>query len=302
MTKEYKDENSKDIMSLYFNDPVWQMKSGDPVPDMPLDVQLELINRCNLGCEDCPSVHQRRSKSLLEWDVLRQIVDESAEEGVGYLTICGVGEAALHPDLFRLCGYIRGKKVARKGLRALEMMPTILISNAMWTSEQVAECIENPPDVLSVSLAGLTDGEIKRRRSPIDLERFWTNVHRIYSQRRVVSAANGALLPIIHVATHIYPFEIEEREEDIAAFKKKWFEISDAVITKVTMLCGHNRQKFLGESTGTEHIAQLHYTNISATHFERSAPCFETSRRLSIDSDGDVWCGHRLGEQFCSFL
>ena len=161
----WKDKETKDITRHYFEHPIWEMKWGDPVPDMPLDVQLELINTCNLSCTACPSRHQKRPQSMLAWDVLKSVVNQSAEEGVCYFTICGTGEAALHPDLFRFLGLIRSKRVPITNMRRVPMLPSVLISNCIWTLQQVSECVENPPDLLSLSLAGLTEAEIKDRGS-----------------------------------------------------------------------------------------------------------------------------------------
>ncbi len=183
MTIIAKDHRLKDITRVYFNHPAWSMNWGDPVPDMPLDVMIELVNRCNLSCEACPIHYLTREESHLDWETLTRIVDEAAEEGVCYFTVCGLGEAALHPQLFSLLKYIRTKQVVPKGLRTLTMMPSVLISNAMWSDHQVDECIENPPDLLSVSLAGLTDAEI---RQPGTLS-IWSGLQ----QTLLVSTASG---------------------------------------------------------------------------------------------------------------
>lgn len=292
MTIHVKDDSVKDILSVYFNHPVWKRGWGNPVPDMPLDVQLELVNRCNLSCESCPILKQTRAKSILTWDVLQRIVDEAAVEGVCYFTICGIGEAALHPNLFQLLSYIRSRKVEPKGLRALSMMPSLLVSNAVWNNRQVEECIENPPDLLSLSLAGLTDEEIVRRRQPINLDLFYRNVKKIYQERKVRRDEDGGVSPTIHISTHVYPSEMNDTKA-IEAFKEKWFEICDIVVIKPTMLDEHHKEfkKFLGEK-------ELVYTDISEKHYERTAPCMEVSRRLSVDSDGNVWCGHHNSEDF----
>src|SRR5205085_1154407 len=107
----HKNEVIKDVTRVYFDHPVWQMKWGEPVPDMPLDVQLEFINRCNLACEACPILHHTRPRSLLTWDALKRIADEANEGGVCYFTVCGIGEASLHPDLFRFLRYVRDMDV-----------------------------------------------------------------------------------------------------------------------------------------------------------------------------------------------
>jgi len=301
----WKDKGTKDITRHYFEHPVWQMKWGDPVPDMPLDVQLELINACSLSCTACPVHQQNRPTSLLTWDVLQSIVNQSAEGGVCYFTICGVGEASLHPDLFRLLRLIRSKNVAITGMRRVPMLPSVLISNGVWTDAQVAECIENPPDLLSLSLAGLTQQEIEDRRRPINLEQFYETVKRLHGSRRLVRDIDGGISPIIHISTHIYPHEIDSRADDIQRFKEKWFEVCDAVVIKPTMLGPHHQdfcQYLDGPLPDRKTPSPLKYNNISKKHFERTAPCMETSRRLSVDSDGNVWCGHNLSEYMGSCL
>jgi MoaA/NifB/PqqE/SkfB family radical SAM enzyme len=295
-----KGDEIRDITRTYFDHPAWRMQWGDPVPDMPLDVQLEFINRCNLACTACPINHQVRKKSSLTWDLLKRIADEAADEGVCYFTVCGIGEASLHPDLFRFLRYVRDKNVQPRGMRKLSFMPTVLISNAMWSSKQVQECLENPPDLLSLSLAGLTDEEIIDRRRPINLEKFFSTVKNIYENRKVVRGADGGVSPIIHISTHIYPFEMEERVQEIEEFKKKWLGVSDVIVLKPTMVDQHHRD--FDRFTSAEVPDTLRYTNISAQHFQRTAPCMEVSRRLSLDSDGNVWCGHHNSEDFGTHL
>ncbi len=301
----YVKHDVKDITRTYFEHPIWKAKWSDPVPDMPLDVQLELVNQCNLSCPACPINEMKREKSVLDWNLLRRIVDEAAEEGVCYFTICGIGEASLHPKLFPLLRYIREKRVQPKGLRVLEMLPSVLISNAMWSNKQVDECVENPPDLLSVSLAGLTDKEIVERRAPIDLDRFFHNISRIFNERKVRREVDGAIAPVIHVSTHIFPYEMQDRTDDVEIFLKKWLSISDAVVIKPTMIQGDltGYGPFLSSNfKKPKEATTLLYPNISKNYFERTAPCFETSRRLSIDSNGDVWCGHHNSEDFGSHL
>jgi radical SAM protein with 4Fe4S-binding SPASM domain len=286
-----------DIMSVYFQHPVWKMKPGETIPDMPLDVQLELINRCNLKCDACPIHKNSRNRTLLSWDVLKKIADEIAKESICYVTICGIGEAALHPDLFKFTRYIRDLEVVPNGMRKLSMIPTVLISNVMWTKNQVNDCIMNPPDLLSASVAGLSDKEIVERRSPIDILGFYENLKYIHDNRHVIRKEDGGISPNIHISTHIYPHEMETRKEEIEIFKEKWLKVCDSVVIKPTMLDQHHLEfdEFMKPSN-------LQYTDITTTKFERTAPCLETSRRLSVNSDGDIWCGHHNSEDFGDLL
>ena len=301
LIKEYKDNDTKDIMREYFNHPAWGMNWGDPVPDMPLDVQLELVNRCNLDCLSCNPGKQKRKLSFLEWDTMKRIVDEAAEEGVAYFTICGIGEASMHPDLFKLFQYIRSKDVVPKGLRRFNFMPSVLISNGKWSQAQVDSCIENPPDLVSFSLAGITDEDIITRRKGLDLDKFIQNVDKIYCNRKVVREADGGLSPTIHISTHLYPDEMVNMKAEIEAFKTKFFPICDVIVIKSTEITPelHDHNRFI---VASDDIRNIGYENISESHFVRTAPCFETSRRLSVDSDGNVWCGHHYSENFGVFL
>jgi len=298
MVIAYKDEQVKDIMNTYFHHPIWDMKTIDSVPDVPLDIQLEFINRCNLKCDYCNYPYNTRKKSLLDWKTLKSVVDQSADIGVCYFTICGIGEASLHPDLFRFLRYVRDTQVEEKGMRVLPFMPTILITNGMWKSSQVQEMIDNPPDVLSLSLGGLTDEEIVKHRVGINLNHFWESVERVYKERHVVRPIDGGLSPTIHISTNIYPSEFSTRMKDVEIFRRKWFDISDIIVTKAIMLT----PQFKDYSKFVDDDKKMGYVNITKTGYERTLPCFETSRRLSVNSDGNAWCGHNLSETFGQFL
>lgn len=302
--KHYKSNDVKDIMQPYFSHPIWEMKPGEPLPDMPLDVQFEFVNRCNLHCSSCSVDHQRRDKAVLDWDVMKRLADEAADEGVCYLTVCGLGEATLHPELFRFFGHVRSKQIEKKGLRVMSYLPTLLISNGMWSSAQIRECLENPPDVISFSLAGLTESEITERRRGIRLDRFRHVLSRLYNERKVVRGPDGGLSPTIHLSTHIYPHEMETRSDEIERFIEDWFEVADIVVIKPTMIHGDlaPAEQFAAHQPLIEKNEQLKYDKLDNSVFERTAPCFETSRRLSINSDGDVWCGHHMSEDFGGFL
>jgi radical SAM protein with 4Fe4S-binding SPASM domain len=289
----------RDITRRYFEHPIWRLEEKYEFPDMPLDIQLELINKCNLSCPACVINYANRKISILKWNTLKKIVDESARESVCYFTICGVGEAALSPYLFPLLGYIRRKKVEVKGLRQLNMLPSVLISNGIWSERQVNMCLQNPPDLVSFSLSGLTNKDICERRYPINLNRFRENVTRLFTSRKIRREIDGAILPIIHISTHIYPFEITERKKEVEHFIRNWLSISDAVVIKPTMI-NNKINKF--ENFLNSKFSNLQYINISENHYERTKPCFETSRRLSINSSGNVWCGHHNSEDSGSFL
>ena len=94
------------------------LQQGD-VP-APINVEIDLSNRCSLGCEWChfSHVHTRGPLSkrpklanrvpggdLMDLDLAERIVDELAAAGVASVTWTGGGEPTLHPDFDRMVAY-----------------------------------------------------------------------------------------------------------------------------------------------------------------------------------------------------
>ena len=286
----------RDITRTYFDHPIWNMKQGDPIPDMPLDIQIEPINRCNMSCCHCPIHHNTRGESQLEWETFKKLADEAAAEGVCYFTICGIGEPTINPHVFPFIQYVRDLVVEPKGMRSLSMIPTVLITNGMWSKKQLKQCIQSPPDLISISLAGFDDEAIIERREGIKLDKFKYNLRSLYEERHVYRQADGGISPVIHISTHVHPREMLDEDKKIS-FINEYLEMADVVVVKPTMLDQHytDFKAFSGDT-------YLEYSNISQSHYERTAPCFETSRRLALNSDGDVWCGHHNSEEFGQYL
>ena len=297
----------KDITRVVFDNPVWKMGAGDPVPDMPLDIQIEVTNVCNLLCEACPYVFSVREKEFFPWDLLKELVDQAAEEGVAYVTLGGIGETMLYRRIFEAVKYIREKKVKPKGLRTIPYMPSVVISNGQWLKGQIEQCLENPPDLISFSLAGLTDDEFLERRKGLNISKFEDLLSRLFHERKFIRDIDGGVAPIIHVSTHIFPAEYETRQDDIARFKERFFGISDAVVVKPTMHGPNYSVDTFGEFSirpdkfyhgGGMEKHQV----VEESAYTRNTPCFEPSRRLAMASNGKVWCGHNNLEGFGDHL
>jgi len=91
----------------------------------PINVEIDLSNRCSLGCEWChfAYTHTRgplKGKTpkpagaipggdLIDIDMLERIIDELAAAGVASVTWTGGGEPTLHPDFDRAIVYASGK-------------------------------------------------------------------------------------------------------------------------------------------------------------------------------------------------
>ena len=116
---------------------------------MPLHMQFELTNFCNLRCPVCPtgSGAMRRAHRAMDVDVFARVMDEI---GPFLLTasLWAWGEPLLHPRLLDILRVARRHEVI-----------TLLSTNGQNLDQAriIDTLIEEPPEYLIVALDGLTD-------------------------------------------------------------------------------------------------------------------------------------------------
>lgn len=89
-----------------------------PAP-LPLSVQVDLTNRCNLSCTMCPIHYLDIEKTHIDFELLKKIID-NLSGGVKEVALVGLGEPLTHPRLIDAIKYCksRGKvtKITTNGL------------------------------------------------------------------------------------------------------------------------------------------------------------------------------------------
>jgi radical SAM protein with 4Fe4S-binding SPASM domain len=154
---------------------------------MPINLQIELTNYCNLECPVCPcgSKLLNRPHADLDVDLYRRLMDEV---GPSLLTILlwGWGEPLLHPQFPEFIRIARGH-----GVR------TLLSTNGQnLIEDRVQEgLLREPPDVLIVSVDGLTQDTYSSYRIGASLEKSLAGVLRLAEAKR----ARGQTLPILNM-------------------------------------------------------------------------------------------------------
>jgi len=88
-------------------------KWGSVVPDMPSWVQIETTNRCNFNCEMCPRTVLNLPETDMDMKTFRFILDRLFLKPGSLITLFGLGEPLIHPELFSMVG-----EVHEKGLKA----------------------------------------------------------------------------------------------------------------------------------------------------------------------------------------
>lgn len=154
---------------------------------MPLHMQFEVANYCNLRCPVCPTgVHAvTRPAAAMDVNLFERVVDEVGP----YLLTASLwawGEPLLHPELEQILRAIRRHDIA-----------ILLSTNGQRLhDDRVIEALTNqPPTYLIVAIDGITDETNARFRAGARLAPALEGVRRIAEFKR----RTGAQLPILHM-------------------------------------------------------------------------------------------------------
>ena len=82
-------------------------------PHFPRHVFLEPTTQCNLKCLHCGRTYwkERDQARDLDLNLYKKSVDQLKEAGIRYITIQGLGEPLLHPDLFEMIEYAQDRGI-----------------------------------------------------------------------------------------------------------------------------------------------------------------------------------------------
>jgi radical SAM protein with 4Fe4S-binding SPASM domain len=154
---------------------------------MPLHMQFELANYCNLGCPVCPtgSNSLNRAPQAMDVDLFERIMNEVGP----YLLTASLwawGEPLLHPRLKEIL------RAARK-----HDIVTLLSTNGQClNSDRVLEdLIDEAPAYLIVALDGLTDQTNSAYRAGARLEPILQGVKKLAAMKR----ARGLARPVLNM-------------------------------------------------------------------------------------------------------
>jgi len=102
-------------------------------PALPSQVQIEVTNRCNLSCRMCPRDALGVPREDMPFAVFKQVVDRI--EGISLVILTGWGEPFLHPDLFAMIEFSRGKglkvKLTTNGTLVDEVMQRRIVDSGL---------------------------------------------------------------------------------------------------------------------------------------------------------------------------
>jgi MoaA/NifB/PqqE/SkfB family radical SAM enzyme len=159
-------------------------------PPLPTEIQVEVTGACNLACRMClvryrPKLGKRAGAMCFH--TFKKIVDDLPE--LEKVTLQGLGEPLLAPDLLRMIEYASGRGV-RMGFNTNGMLLT-----PEWSERLIREGL----DWLHVSLDGATAETYEDIRAGSDFARVRANVQALVETKRRLGA-NRPRVMLVFVA------------------------------------------------------------------------------------------------------
>jgi radical SAM protein with 4Fe4S-binding SPASM domain len=182
------------------------------VPDFPLTVSFELVNRCNLKCIMCWTENHSRPKATLDLEAIGEILSECQDNHVPAAVVGMGAEMLLYKDVREVLAGIRGAGIMDLfvGTNATLLTPDM----AMFMVEQQVARVE-------VSLDAATPETYQKIRGKDELELVEQNVRGLVEAKKKA----GSKLPVIRLCFCVQPENVDERQ----MFIDKWRDIVDYV-------------------------------------------------------------------------
>ena len=188
-----------------------------PLPGAALTIKqldVELNGGCNYKCEMCPQAFGRERDFLkkLPTPLLEKILDDAAAYGVESVSLHGSGEPTLNPDMPDIV-----RAVKSRGFKCVSF------TNGFKLDEQLGRrLIEAGIDVLRVSAIGYDRASYRRWMSKDVFEQVRNNVRRFVELNRELGG--NSQVHLYHLVTNM-----QEREEQVDAYKRNWVEYTGAL-------------------------------------------------------------------------
>ena len=232
--------------------------SGNPARDrqVPLSLQIEPTNICNVKCICCSTAESKRAKGFMDFALFRKIVDDASKAGVRRIHLYLHGEPMLHPQIVGMIRHIKSKSIG-----------FTMTTNGMALQREKVEAIldsgVNSADYIVFSILGYSREVHEKIMRGVDHSKVEANVD-AFRELRKKSKANGPILETVF-------FRMPENEHEEEKFIKKW----EKKVDRVHQVLGISQQ-FAGR-------ADHHHLN-----FLRDRTCKNLWERMTIYWNGDV--------------
>lgn len=87
----------------------WEKGKQGMLPDIPLNIDIELSTYCNMTCKMCPQ-SKIKKRNFMDIHLAKKIIIEAEKIGVPSIKLNWRGESTLHPQFREICEFIQTKK------------------------------------------------------------------------------------------------------------------------------------------------------------------------------------------------
>lgn len=175
------------------------------IPDFPITLTMELVNRCNLDCIMCYTQNHNEEKETLGFERIRRILSECEENGLPALVL-GLGS---EPLLFKGAREVMAD-AANRGV-----MDIFLGTNGVLLTPALSDfLVEQQIARVEISLDAATPETYLEIRRKNELERIEANIHALIEAKR----RKGSTLPVIRLCFCVMDINKHESE----AFLERW--------------------------------------------------------------------------------
>ena len=247
------------------------------VPEYPVTLSIEMVNRCNLACVMCHLPHFLKEKATLTLENLEKVFSEGEQLGVPAV-IFGNGH---EPLLYKEFDTMVDSAVSHK------FMDLLLYTNGhLLTQKQADKILNSSITRVFVSIDAATEETYNRIRQARTkaavgtgrLELVEKNLHYLIRRREEL----GLKLPIVRVSFVVQ----KENQHEVDMFRERWIDVVDSVDFQVesshrgieTMELLDEAERWKGRELG-EPLKRM---------APRARTCHYPFDTLSIWSDGKV--------------
>jgi len=182
------------------------------IPDFPITVSLELVNRCNLNCIMCYKKHHDEARAELSLNIIKKIMDECKKYKMPSM-ILGLGSETLMYD--------KAKEVIDM-TREAQIQDVFFGTNGVILNDDVIEnIIKNKISRVEISIDAATAETYKKVRRVSVFEKVEKNVNKLVEAKKKA----GSKLPIIRLCFVVMDINKHETEQ----FIKKWKDKVDYI-------------------------------------------------------------------------
>ena len=221
--KDVEELLTKELRERYSNyRKIWNNVDYENIPDFPIHIDFEVIDKCNQRCIMCPrnaKTHPNVSYSLntgkvLDYERFKDVIDEGVNKGLLSINLGAFAEPLLNKKVFEMIKYAHDKGV----------IDSRLITNGLLISSYIDEFFDYGLVNLYVSLDAFRDEtyfEIRGKGFNIVKK----NILNIIEEKK----RRNAILPIIRVS--FIDMEINREEKD--NFIEFWRDKADHIDIQV---------------------------------------------------------------------